>query len=97
MDDVRVSVKRSNEDYMKIIIEDTLTGGSHTYRKTRLSFAEEHLHAPLEFWKMFIWIDETKINKFRSDGKRFGENQSSLEKIKKFRKSTEHYFISTIM
>jgi transposase len=37
--------------------------------KTRLEFARRHRHWTVEDWKRVIWSDETKINRFCSDGR----------------------------
>jgi hypothetical protein len=38
-------------------------------RKTRLAFAKRHKDWTVEDWKRVIWSDETKINRFGSDGR----------------------------
>ena len=38
-------------------------------RKKRLDFAEFHEHWTMNDWKKVIWSDETKINRFGSDGR----------------------------
>ena len=48
--------------------------------KARLEFAKRHQHWTVEDWKRVIWSDETKINRFCSDGrswcwKRNGESR----------------------
>jgi DDE superfamily endonuclease/Transposase len=40
-------------------------------REIRLTMAREFLLKPLTFWKKVIWTDETKINLFCSDGKKW--------------------------
>ena len=39
------------------------------HRKARLEFAERNLEWTIEDWKKVVWSDETKINRFGSDGK----------------------------
>lgn len=39
------------------------------HRKARLEFAERHLDWTVEDWKKVVWSDETKINRFGSDGR----------------------------
>ncbi len=39
-------------------------------RKARLEFAKRHLKKPSQFWNNILWTDETKINLYKSDGKR---------------------------
>lgn len=41
------------------------------HRKARLKWAEAHKEWTLDDWKRVIWSDETKINRFCSDGIRF--------------------------
>jgi Transposase len=36
--------------------------------KARLEFAKQHKHWTVADWKTVIWSDETKINRFASDG-----------------------------
>jgi transposase len=39
--------------------------------KDRLAFANKHKHWTTEDWKRVIWSDETKINRFGSDGRKW--------------------------
>ena len=39
------------------------------HRKHRLDFAFAHQHWTIEDWKKVVWSDETKINRFGSDGR----------------------------
>jgi hypothetical protein len=39
------------------------------HRKTRLAFAQKYGKWTVEDWKRVIWSDETKINRFGSDGR----------------------------
>ena len=39
------------------------------HRKARLEFAERHLEWTVEDWAKVVWSDETKINRFGSDGR----------------------------
>lgn len=39
--------------------------------KARLEFAKKHQYWTLEDWKRVIWSDETKINRFGSDGRKW--------------------------
>jgi transposase len=43
----------------------------HSHRKARMDFAEKYQHWTVEDWKRVIWSDETKINRFGSDGKKW--------------------------
>ncbi|XP_075159510.1 uncharacterized protein LOC142232741 [Haematobia irritans] len=39
--------------------------------KSRLKFCKSHKNWTEEDWKLVIWSDETKINRFQSDGKEY--------------------------
>ena len=39
------------------------------HKRARMDFAEQYLHWTVEDWKRVIWSDETKINRFGSDGR----------------------------
>ncbi|CEI87984.1 hypothetical protein RMCBS344292_02389 [Rhizopus microsporus] len=39
------------------------------HRKARLQFAKRYQHWTVEDWRRVIWPDETKINRFNSDGR----------------------------
>ncbi|KAG1167300.1 hypothetical protein G6F71_009557 [Rhizopus microsporus] len=39
------------------------------HRKARLQFAKRYQHWTIEDWRRVIWSDETKINRFNSDGR----------------------------
>jgi hypothetical protein len=38
------------------------------HRKARLAFAHKYRHWSIYDWKMVLWSDETKVNRFGSDG-----------------------------
>ena len=42
---------------------------SKKHKRVRLDFAESHIDWTVEDWKRVIWSDETKINRFGSDGR----------------------------
>jgi hypothetical protein len=44
---------------------------SKAHRKARLAFALKYKEWTIEDWKRVIWSDETKINRFGSDGKKY--------------------------
>jgi transposase len=44
---------------------------STTHRKARLSFANKYRHWTVADWQRVIWSDESKINLFGSDGRRW--------------------------
>jgi hypothetical protein len=39
------------------------------HKKVRLAFAQKYREWTVEDWKRVIWSDETKINRFGSDGR----------------------------
>ncbi|KAG1243063.1 hypothetical protein G6F68_015940 [Rhizopus microsporus] len=39
------------------------------HRKARLQFAKRYQHWTIEDWRRVIWSDETKVNRFNSDGR----------------------------
>ena len=41
------------------------------HRRNRLDFAIAHQDWTLDDWKRVIWSDETKINRFQSDGRQW--------------------------
>jgi len=41
------------------------------HKSARMDFAEKYLHWTVEDWKRVIWSDETKINRFGSDGRQW--------------------------
>ena len=38
---------------------------------SRLKFAKQHVHKDLRFWQNVLWADESKFNRFASDGKQY--------------------------
>jgi transposase len=59
--------------------------------KARLEFAERHLEWTVDDWKRVWWSDETKINRFGSDGnemvwgeKGMGLNERCVKETRKF-------------
>jgi len=41
------------------------------HERARMDFAEQYLHWTVKDWKRVIWLDETKINRFGSDGRQW--------------------------
>ena len=41
------------------------------HRKARLAFAQKYLEWTVDDWKRVVWSDETKINRFGSDGQQY--------------------------
>lgn len=44
---------------------------SEASRRKRLAFAKRHQHWTIDDWRRVVWSDETKINRFCSDGRRW--------------------------
>ena len=64
------TVRRAlKEEGMRAVVKDKKPYLKPAHRKTRLSFAHKYRHWTVHDWKMVIWSDETKINRFGSDGK----------------------------
>ena len=38
---------------------------------SRLKFAKQHVHKDLSFWQNVLWTDDSKLNRFGSDGKQY--------------------------
>ena len=47
------------------------------HRRQRLDFARRYKEWTVEDWKRVIWSDETKINRFQSDGLRWAWKRDS--------------------
>lgn len=63
---VRRALKSSNHRARKVPKKPLLT---KRHREARLKFARTHKDWTLNDWKRVVWSDETKINRFGSDGK----------------------------
>lgn len=48
-------------------------------RTRRLTFAKYHVHKDLKFWKNILWSDESKFNRFGSDGKQYVRRSKNKE------------------
>lgn len=59
------------EDGYKAYVKKKRPFLSSCHRKARLQFAEEHIQWTVEDWKRVIWSDETKMNRFGSDGRKY--------------------------
>ncbi|EIE85840.1 hypothetical protein RO3G_10550 [Rhizopus delemar RA 99-880] len=55
---------------------------SEVNRRKRLDWALNHVDWTIEHWKRVIWSDETKVNRFGSDGKVYSWKQPN-EKLKR--------------
>jgi len=44
---------------------------SEANRRKRLAFAKRHQHWTIDDWRRVVWSDETKINRFCSDGRKW--------------------------
>ena len=59
--------------------------------KARLKFCKDHKTWTIQDWKKVIWSDETKINRFQSDGKEYYWHRSD-ERVQRYqpRQSMKH-------
>ena len=46
---------------------------------SRLKFAKQHVHKDLSFWQNVLWTDESKFNRFGSDGKQYVRRPQNQE------------------
>jgi hypothetical protein len=65
---IRNTLHKADVDTTKKKKKPKLTAA---HRKARLNFAEKYENWTLEDWKRVIWSDETKINRFGSDGQQY--------------------------
>jgi hypothetical protein len=65
---VRRSLKRAG---MKSAVKTKRPFLSKRHRRERMDFAIAHQYWTVEDWKKVIWSDETKINRFGSDGRKW--------------------------
>jgi DDE superfamily endonuclease len=56
---------------MKAVVKRKKPLLTKRHRKERLDFAISHQHWTIEDWKKVVWSDETKINRFGSDGRKW--------------------------
>lgn len=56
--------------------------------KSRLAWAKEHAHWTMDDWRRVIWSDESKIDRFGSDGKIYGWKRASEQLQTKHVKQT---------
>lgn len=54
---------------MKAVVKRKRPKLTAVHRRKRLEWAEAHVNWTLEDWKRVIWTDESKINRFGSDGR----------------------------
>ena len=52
---------------------------SKHYLVSRLKFAKQHVHKGLSFWQNVLWTDESKFNRFGSDGKQYVRRPQNQE------------------
>ena len=52
---------------------------SERYHVSRLKFAKQHVHKDLSFWQSVLWTDESKFNRFESDGKQYVRRPQNQE------------------
>ena len=65
---VRRALRFNRHKARKIVKKPLLT---KRHRDARLQFALTHKDWTLDDWKRVVWSDETKINRFGSDGKQY--------------------------
>jgi len=56
---------------MKAVVKKKKPKLTKKHKKDRLDFALKHQYWTIEDWKKIVWSDETKINRFGSDGKKW--------------------------
>src|SRR3984893_5037076 len=56
---------------MKAVVKQKKPSLSQRHRKERMDFAVSHQDWTVEDWEKVVWSDETKINHFGSDGRRW--------------------------
>ena len=59
------------EDGYKSYAKKKMPFLSTWHRKARLAFAQKYEHWTVDDWKRVIWSDETKVNRFGSDGRKY--------------------------
>jgi transposase len=62
---------------MKAVVKKKKPLLTQRHRKLRLEFARKYASYTPADWKRVIWSDETKINRFQSDGRRWSWSKSS--------------------
>lgn len=65
---VRNALKK---DDFKAVVKKKKPFLSARHRRERLTFAQKYKDWTLEDWKRVLWSDETKINRFGSDGRKY--------------------------
>jgi transposase len=70
---------------------------SARHRKARLAFAQKYREWTLEDWKRVIWSDETKINRYGSDGREWVWKQKGVGLIEREVQGTVKYGGGNIM
>src|SRR5258708_6345885 len=60
-----------NKTGFRAVVKARRPGLSKCHHRERLDFAKSHQHWALEGWKRLIWSDETKINHFGPDGRKW--------------------------
>jgi hypothetical protein len=56
---------------MKAVVKKKRPFLSKKHRRERMDFAITHQDWTVEDWKTVVWSDETKINRFGSDGRKW--------------------------
>jgi transposase len=65
VDTVRRALKKEG---MRAVVKAKKPYLKPAHRKARLAFAHKYRHWTIDDWSMVLWSDETKINRFGSDG-----------------------------
>ena len=65
---IRNALKK--DDFVAVVKKKKPFLSKH-HRRQRLAFALKYQHWTVEDWKRVIWSDETKINRFGSDGQKY--------------------------
>ena len=65
---IRNALKR--DDFVAVVKKKKPFLSKH-HRRQHLAFALKYQHWTVEDWKCVIWLDETKINRFGSDGQKY--------------------------
>jgi hypothetical protein len=67
------------------------------HQRDRLDFAESHKYWTVEDWKRVVWSDETKINRFGSDGRNWVWKKNGEKLSKRLVKGTRKFGGGSVM
>jgi transposase len=75
----------------KAVVKKKKPALTKAHKRARMEFAERHLEWTVEDWKKVWWSDETKINRFGSDGREYvwieageGLSKRTVKETRKF-------------